>query len=123
MLRKAIPVLHVSSSEAAETFFCRDLGFHLDFVYRPAEGMTDPCYLGVSREGVVLHASSFSGDGSCPGVVYVLVDCVDDLYREFSDRGVPVDLPPTDQTWGNREMYVKDADRNSIRFVQPLSSE
>jgi uncharacterized glyoxalase superfamily protein PhnB len=31
---------------------------------------------------------------------------------------VAVDLPPTDQTWGNREMYVKDPDGNAIRFVR-----
>jgi hypothetical protein len=31
---------------------------------------------------------------------------------------VPVDAGPTDQTWGSREMYVKDEDGNSVRFVQ-----
>jgi uncharacterized glyoxalase superfamily protein PhnB len=43
---------------------------------------------------------------------------VDVLYAEFLAAGVVVDLPPTDQTWGNREMYVKDADRNCLRFQQ-----
>ncbi len=33
--------------------------------------------------------------------------------REFVYRAI-------DQTWGNREMYVKDADRNSIRFVHEI---
>jgi catechol 2,3-dioxygenase-like lactoylglutathione lyase family enzyme len=32
-------------------------------------------------------------------------------------RGVPIELPPTDQTWGNREMYVNDPDGNSLRFI------
>jgi hypothetical protein len=31
---------------------------------------------------------------------------------------VKIDLPPTDQTWSNREMYVKDADGNSRRFIR-----
>ena len=34
-------------------------------------------------------------------------------------KGVTIDLAPTDQTWSNREMYVKDADGNGPRF-QPL---
>lgn len=31
-----------------------------------------------------------------------------------------IDTGPVDQPWGNREMYVKDPDGNSIRFVQRL---
>jgi hypothetical protein len=29
-------------------------------------------------------------------------------------------MPPTDQTWGNREMYVRDPDNNKIAFLQYL---
>jgi hypothetical protein len=29
-----------------------------------------------------------------------------------------IDTVPVDQTWGNREMNVKDADRNCVRFIQ-----
>ena len=47
-----------------------------------------------------------------PASVAVHDDC--DMRR----KGVPIDLRPTDQTWGNREMYVKDPDGNSIRFVR-----
>jgi uncharacterized glyoxalase superfamily protein PhnB len=45
------------------------------------------------------------------------VEDVDALHAELVAKGVPIDLEPTDQTWGNREMYVKDPDGNSIRFV------
>ena len=37
---------------------------------------------------------------------------VDELHEELLRRHVVVDMPPTDQTWGNREMYVRDGDRN-----------
>jgi steroid delta-isomerase-like uncharacterized protein len=74
--------------------------------------------MGVSRNGVWLHLSSFSGDGVSGGVVYLAVDDVDALHAELVAKGIRIDLVPTDQTWGNREMYVQDADRNSIRFVQ-----
>lgn len=71
---------------------------------------------GIVRDEVRLHVSSFSGDG-VPAVVFLLVDDVDELHEELLRKTVRIDLEPTDQTWGNREMYVKDSDGNSIRFV------
>ena len=45
------------------------------------------------------------------------VDNVDNLYAELWARLVHVDVPPVDQMWGSREMYVKDADGNCLRFI------
>ncbi|MBI3567987.1 MAG: ACT domain-containing protein [Gemmatimonadetes bacterium] len=123
MLREAIPVLHVSSSVAAEEFYCDRLGFERLFAYRPIAGDPDPCYLGVARDGAVLHLSSFGGDGVAGNVVFVRVDDVDALHAELVAAGVAIDTPPVDQSWGNREMYVRDADRNSIRFTRPSDDE
>jgi uncharacterized glyoxalase superfamily protein PhnB len=118
VFKSAIPVLHVSSSAAAEEFYCSGLGFRRDFAYRIDDAKADPCYMGLTREGVSLHVSSFSGDGVSGGVVYIIVDDVDALHVELLTKGIPISLPPTEQSWGNREMYVKDTDGNSIRFVQ-----
>jgi catechol 2,3-dioxygenase-like lactoylglutathione lyase family enzyme len=52
------------------------------------------------------------------GVVFLIVEDVDMLHTELLAKGVKIDLAPTNQTWGNREMYVRDPDGNSIRFVQ-----
>ena len=117
MFKQAIPVLHVSSSANAEAFYCRQLGFRKQFAYRVDEARQDPCYMGLERDGARLHVSSFSGDGVSGGVVYLLVDDVDGLYEELRRNQVHIDLEPTDQSWGNREMYVRDADGNSIRFI------
>jgi catechol 2,3-dioxygenase-like lactoylglutathione lyase family enzyme len=117
VFKLAIPVLHVGSSAAAEDFYCNRLGFRREFAYRLDENKPDPCYMGLARDGVELHVSSFSGDGGSGGVVFLLVEDVDALHAELVAKGVPIALEPTDQTWGNREMYVKDADGNSIRFV------
>lgn len=118
MIKLAIPVLHVSSAAAAEDFYCHRLGFVRQFAYRPDETRPDPCYMGLARDGVLLHVSSFSGDGVSGGVVNLIVDDVDGLHRELLQKNVTIDTGPVDQSWGNREMYVKDADRNSIRFQQ-----
>lgn len=118
MFRLAIPVLHASSSAAAEEFYCGGLGFRREFAYRTDETRADPCYMGFERDGAELHVSSFSGDGVAGGVAFVVVDDVDALHEELVRKGVAIHLPPTDQSWGNREMYVKDPDGNSVRFVQ-----
>ena len=118
MLRLAIPVLHVASSEVATEFFCRKLGFERRFAYRIDDSKADPCYMGLTRDGVWIHVSSFSGDSVAGGAVYITVDDVDRLCADLAERGVTADLEPTDQSWGNREMYIEDPDGNSVRFVQ-----
>lgn len=116
MIRRAIPVLHVASAVQALRFY-HDLGFQLEFEHRPEAALDDPCYMGISRDGVWLHLSSFSGDGVAGAVTNLMVDDVDRLYAEFTAKHVQVALPPVDQIWGSREMYVKDADGNSLRFI------
>ena len=118
MLKFAIPLLHVSNSAAAEDFYCNRLGFRREFAHRVDDAKPDPCYMGVSRDGVWLHISSFSGDGISGGVANLIVEDVDALHAELVAKGVPIAVGPVDQTWGTREMYVKDADGNSIRFIQ-----
>ncbi len=116
MIKMAVPLLHVSNAAAAQDFYCGKLGFRLEFAHRGDESLADPCYMGISRDGVWIHLSSFSGDGVAGGVVNLLVDDVDALHKEFVAKGVHIDSGPVDQTWGTREMYVKDADRNCLRF-------
>lgn len=108
----------MNSSAAAEEFYCGRLGFQRQFAYRADETRPDPCYMGLSRDEAWIHVSSFSGDGVAGGVVCLLVDDVDRLHAELIGKGVRMDLEPTDQTWGNREMYLRDPDGNSIRFVR-----
>lgn len=121
MLKRAIPVLHVSNAAAAEHFYCGHLGFRILFATRGDPVKPDPAYIGLARNGAILHLSSFSGDGVAGGVANVLVDAVDALHGEFKAKGVTIAMPPTDQTWGTREMYVRDGDGNTVRFVQPAS--
>jgi uncharacterized glyoxalase superfamily protein PhnB len=120
MLKLAVPLLHVSAAKAAIEFYCNRLGFRLEFAHGVDEAQSDPCYVGISRDGVWLNLSSFSGEGVAGGVANLMVDDVDALYTEFVARGVTIDLAPVDQSWGSREMYVKDGDRNSLRFIADL---
>jgi len=120
--RLAIPVLHVSSAKAAEDFYCDLLGFRRQFAYRVDESKADPCYMGLARDGAEINLSSFPGDGVCGGVVNFVVDDVDALHAELVAKQVRIDTGPVDQSWGTREMYVKDDDGNSVRFQQLFGS-
>jgi len=118
LLKIAVPLLHVSNSAAADDFYCNRLGFQRKFSRRADESKPDRCYLGVSRDGIWLHLSSFSGDGVAGGVANLIVDDVEALHSEFVAKGVRIEEGhPGDQTWGTREMYVKDADGNCLRFI------
>ena len=48
----------------------------------------------------------------------LLVEDVDALHEDLVAKGTRITLKPTNQGWGNREMYVIDPDGNHIRFVQ-----
>jgi catechol 2,3-dioxygenase-like lactoylglutathione lyase family enzyme len=119
MIKQAIPLLHVSNPTVSEHFYCNQLGFKRTFMYQPF-GETGPSYFGLVRDGVAIHLSSFPDDGKAGNAVVLIVDNVDRLYEEFLAKAVQVDLVPTDQSWGNREMYIEDPDHNSIRFTQWL---
>jgi len=118
VIKLAISVLHVTRSTAAEDFYCNQLGFRREFSYRVSDGQADPCYIGLTRDGVWLHISSFSGDGVSGGVPNFMVENLDGLHAELLAKGVAIAVGPVDQTWGTREMYVRDADDNSLRFIQ-----
>ena len=60
--------------------------------------------------------SRFFRDRVAGGVNFQVQD-VDAWQAEFVARGVKIATGPVDQTWGTREMYVNDADGNSLRFM------
>jgi uncharacterized glyoxalase superfamily protein PhnB len=111
------PLLHVADAVAAEAFYCDKLGFTKAWSYC-AGAEPNPCYMGLQRDGVWLHVSSFSGDGVSRNVAIFNVTDIDKLFSEFKSRDVVIELEPYDQTWGNREMYLRDLDGNSLRFIQ-----
>ena len=122
MLKQTIPVLHITNADAAEEFYCRLLGFRREFEVPASETARDPCYMGFARDAAVLHVSSHAGDGVAGGVVYFISDDVDALHAEFAAKNVPIHVGPVDQTWGMRELYVRDPDGNSVRFGARLST-
>ena len=122
MFKLAIPVIRVFDVDRAETFYCAKLGFCKQWIYRPGGDDSRDAYLGLTRDGVCIHVSSFPGDGVAGAVTNFEIDDVDALFSEFKLGGVPILLEPTDQEWNAREMHVGDPDGNKLRFVQELIS-
>lgn len=120
MFQSAIPVVHVSNSRKAEDFYCNGLGFRLLSAWRPNEANDDPCYMTLSRDAATLHVASFRDGvfGAWNSTVYVFVDDVNALYAELAGKGISTMSEPVDQTWGTREVGVRDPDKNVITFGQ-----
>jgi catechol 2,3-dioxygenase-like lactoylglutathione lyase family enzyme len=114
----ALPILYVSSSVAAERFYCDKLGFHVIYAYRPDPARSDPCWLGVLRDGAHIVLSSFEANGPPGRVVQIYVEDVAAIHREYRAAGVPVPDEILDQDWGNLEFSFVDPDGNRIEIAQ-----
>lgn len=116
---KLIPTLRCKDINNSLKFYTQVLGFELKFTDAP-EGQIG--YAGIEKYGCEIHLSGH--EGGIGTIIYVEVDEVDDLFREFIKRGLdnshkkesPVHQGPTDQTWGMREFYVDDPGGNTLRF-------
>ena len=121
MVRAVVPIIRISDIQVSENFYCSVLGFKKDGEYAAASD--GPWYVGVSLGECSLHLSLFPGDGPSGVAIYFHVDDVDDLYSGFKRVGLEkAELEPTDQTWGRRELYVRDPDGNCLRFGAPLAN-
>jgi uncharacterized glyoxalase superfamily protein PhnB len=117
MIKNAVPVIAVSDTAAAEDYYCRVLGFQKRFAYRPDPARRDPGYLGVERDGVSLHLESFKPERAGLTTVFLWVTDVDGLFAEIAARGAICQMPPTNQTWGNRETHIRDPEGNVLCFA------
>lgn len=128
MVTRVVPILRVTDAAAAEAFYRGPLGCTVEFRYEAGPG--GPVYLAMALDGQQVHLSTFSGDSVAGAAVYFYVEDVDVLFRRFQAAGLttpgrpesPVEDGPIDQTWGMREFYVRDPDRNVLRFGSPLPS-
>ena len=111
MLMSAIPVIAVSNSAYnPKITIAESSDSKKKFAYRPDPAKQDPCYMGVSRDNVWMHLQSFKTDRAGKTDAFIWVADVDEVHKELSSRGAAIQLPPTNQTWGDRELGVRDPD-------------
>jgi catechol 2,3-dioxygenase-like lactoylglutathione lyase family enzyme len=123
-----IPTVRCSNMRKSLAFYTNVLDFErID----GDDELDDPCYNLLAREGDRLILSSHRGDGMFGQAILVTTNDVDAVFRKFRSRGLQTpgnpDTPqevhegPIDQSWGTRELYVDDPDRNTLRFTQGCS--
>ena len=120
MNQRVTPQLRSTNWTRTRAFYEDGLGFRVQWEHRFEAGF--PVFAHVDRDGLSLFLTEHSGDCQVGGAAYILVDDLDDLYREIIERGVRVDDPPQETPWGTREMCVVDPDGNRLRFGDAKSA-
>ena len=102
----------------------------LDFVMTGPAGTADAPVIDLGNGDAEFQITVLENDRLFGSVANVWVNDVDALFAKYKSRGLdtsgkedsPVEQGPVDQTWGRREFYVKDADGNTLRFVQEIKA-
>jgi uncharacterized glyoxalase superfamily protein PhnB len=120
-LKHGRSVLAVKNVHASVAFYCKNLGFSIDFEF---EGWSF-----ISRDGVRLMLGhcpdeiSASQIGDHSYVAYIEVDAIDELHGEYLANGVTSLSAPESKPWRRREFMVTTPDGHRIMFGQKLDAE
>jgi catechol 2,3-dioxygenase-like lactoylglutathione lyase family enzyme len=122
---KMIPLFRCRNMQAAIAFYTGVLDFELK---EPGASADDWVVL-LKNGDAELMLTILEGDQPMGIAANVLVQDIDGLFEKYVQRGLdtsgkqdsPVHLGPLNQSWGNREFYVTDADGNTLRFMQLIS--
>ncbi len=121
---KMIPLFRCRNMKEAISFYTNILDFTLS-----EPGASPEDWVVVLTNGdAALMLTRLEGDQKIGIAANVFVDDIDKLFDKYKKRGLdtsnkegsPVHQGPIDQTWGNREFYVTDADGNTLRFCKPI---
>ena len=100
----------------------------LDFELKEPGASPDDWVVALINGDAELILTSLEGDQKIGIAANVQVQDIDRLFEKYIKRGLdtsnrensPVHQGPFNQSWGNREFYVTDADGNTLRFLQPI---
>jgi hypothetical protein len=110
------PILRIFDEAKAREFYLGFLGFKVDWEHRFEPGF--PLYLGISRDGCILHLTEHHGDCSPGAAVRIQTDQLDLLHRELSDKNYTYARPGIEQMPWGRDMSVRDPFGNRLTFFQ-----
>jgi uncharacterized glyoxalase superfamily protein PhnB len=119
--RKVVHTRHVLAVKDLKTetaYYIDKLGFDRDFTAPGWEFLSFDDFkvmLGECSDEMTAEAT-----GNHSWFAHVLLKNVDDVYREFIDRGAQILSPIQDKPWGVRDFTVKTPDGHRIVFGQLL---
>jgi catechol 2,3-dioxygenase-like lactoylglutathione lyase family enzyme len=111
MSEQAIPILRVTSAEAAVRWY-RRLGFTQVWEHRFEPSL--PAFVEIARGPVSLFLSEHTGDARPDTLVYLRVQRVEDVDSIAAEFGATVEEAP----WA-REIELRDPDGNRLRIGTP----
>jgi uncharacterized glyoxalase superfamily protein PhnB len=109
-------VLAVKDLRIESAYYKEKLGFDLDFTAPGWEFLSFGDFKVMLGECADAMAAEATGDHSW--FAHCLVEDVDDVYREFNERGARVLTPIGDRPWGIRDFSVVTPDGHRITFGQ-----
>lgn len=105
----AVPIFAVDDLQASLRHYRDVLGFQVAWEWgNPAT------FAGVRRGHVDVYFCE-QCQGRAGTYMSILVRDVDEVWREYLDRGAKILRPPKDEEWGLREMWVEDLDGHVLR--------
>ena len=119
------PTIKCRDITASVKFYTEVLDFTLVQTPDPDPNSFMSKYAFIIRDGCGVHLSSHLGDGVFGNVVYVRVDDIDPLYKQFVANGLKTDRPheypairikPVEQSWGMKEFSITDPDGNKLTY-------
>jgi catechol 2,3-dioxygenase-like lactoylglutathione lyase family enzyme len=119
---KMIPLFRCRNMKAAIAFYTGILDFEL----KESGASADDRVVLLKNGEAELMLTILEGDQQMGIAANVLVQDIDRLFEKYVQRGLdtsakknsPIHQGPLNQSWGNREFYVTDADGNTLRFMQ-----
>lgn len=111
MDEQIVPVMYVEEAARAVAWYER-LGFRKQWEHQFEPGF--PWFVSVARGSVRLYLSEHKGDALPNTLIYLYVDDIDAVSKEFS---VPVD----EEGLAGRECHLEDPDGNRLRVATPRS--
>ena len=126
-LISSAPVLLVRDVRASAAHYRDAMGFSFDRFYGDP-----PSFVILGRDGLHVMLKSASDHSAIVprwrvshGLwdMYFWVDDVEQLFREFRERGAKIDYEPCDQPYGCREFGTQDIDGHDIGFGQVVDRE
>jgi len=106
---RVVPFLRVADAEASARWYAR-LGFVVEWTHRFEPNL--PLFLSIRRDDARIFLSEHMGDARPDTLLYLYVDDVDAVAREFGGD-------VTVAEYGMREVELRDPDGNRLRIGIP----
>lgn len=115
---KAIPIFGIADYQTAINFYLDLLGFKIDWEHRFTP--TDPIYMQVSRNGLILHLSENKRYGN-KAIIFVETRNIKEFHRELADKNPAFKIQNIAITkWQALQLEIEDPFGNLLRFNQAI---